>query len=68
MTQQRVAGLVQCPVLCIGASADPFAFPDLEPLAARFPVAAIAVIEGGMVPLMEQRPAEVAEVISEFLP
>jgi hypothetical protein len=34
----------------------------------RFPVAAIAVIEGGMVPLMEQRPAEVAEVIPEFLP
>ena len=62
------AGLVQCPVLCLGASADPFAFPDLEPLAARFPVAGIAVIEGGMVPLMEQRPAEVAEVISEFLP
>jgi pimeloyl-ACP methyl ester carboxylesterase len=61
------AGGVQCPVLCIGASADPFAFPDLEPLAARFPQARVAVIEGGMVPLMEQRPAEVAEVISEFL-
>ena len=62
------AGLVQCPVLCLGASADPFAFPDLKPLAARFPQARVAVIEGGMVPLMEQRPAQVAEVISEFLP
>ena len=62
------AGLVQCPVLCLGASADPFAFPDLEPLAARFPQARVTVIEGGMVPLMEQRPAEVAEVLSEFLP
>jgi hypothetical protein len=47
---------------------DTIAFPDLKPLAARFPVAAVAVIEGGMVPLMEQRPAEVAEVISEFVP
>ena len=61
------AGLVQCPVLCLGASADPFAFPDLKPLAARFPQARVTVIEGGMVPLMEQRPAQVAQVISEFL-
>jgi pimeloyl-ACP methyl ester carboxylesterase len=61
------AGLVQCPVLCLGASADPFAFPDLEPLAARFPQARVTVIEGGMVPLMEQRPAQVAQVVSEFL-
>jgi pimeloyl-ACP methyl ester carboxylesterase len=62
------AGLVRCPVLCLGASADPFAFPDLESLAARFNTARVVVIEGGMVPLMEQRPDEVAEVISEFLP
>jgi pimeloyl-ACP methyl ester carboxylesterase len=62
------AGLVQCPVLCLGASADPFAFPDLEPLAARFPQARVVIIEGGMVPLMEQRPAQVAAAISEFLP
>lgn len=62
------AGLIRCPVLCLGASADPFAFPDLEPLAAMFPQARVAVIDGGMVPLMEQRPAEVAETISEFLP
>jgi hypothetical protein len=37
-------------------------------MAARFPVARVAVMEGGMVPLTEQRPAEVAEVISENLP
>jgi len=62
------APLVRCRVLCLGASADPFAFPDLLPLAARFPQAKVAVIGGGMVPLMEQRPAEVAEAITEFLP
>ena len=62
------AGLVRCPVLCLSASADPFAFPDTEPLAARFPQARVAVIDGGMVPLMEQRPEEVAEVISRFVP
>jgi hypothetical protein len=50
------------------ARAHPCAFPGTEPLAARFPHARVAVIDGGMVPLMLQRPAEVAEVISEFLP
>ena len=62
------AGYVRCPVLCLGASADPFAFPDTEPLAARFPQARVVVIEGGMVPLMEQRPKEVVETISRFVP
>lgn len=58
-------GLIRCPVLCVGSSADPFAFPELrrlaEPLGAR-----TAVIEGGMVPL-EFRAAEFARVVSAFL-
>jgi pimeloyl-ACP methyl ester carboxylesterase len=60
-------GLVRCPVLCLGASADPYAFPDLRPLAAGIAAAQIAVIDGGMVPLLEQRPDEVVDVISRFL-
>ncbi|WP_049571601.1 alpha/beta fold hydrolase [Nonomuraea sp. SBT364] len=59
-------GLVRCPVLCVGASADPYAFPELEALAGRLPGARTAVIEGGMVPL-EYQAAEFARVIQNFL-
>jgi pimeloyl-ACP methyl ester carboxylesterase len=60
-------GLVRCRALCVGASADPFVFPDLQILSARLNSASTAVIEGGMVPLMEQRSSEVCELIARFL-
>lgn len=59
--------LVSCPVLCLGATADPYAFPQLEPLAKHLANASIAVVEGGMVPLMEQRADEVAAAVLDFL-
>jgi pimeloyl-ACP methyl ester carboxylesterase len=59
--------LLAGPVLCIGASADPYAYPELEPLARELQGASIAVIDGGMVPLMEQRPTEVARAVLAFL-
>jgi len=59
-------GLVGCPVLCIGASADPFSFPELTSLSSRFNSATVAVIGGGMVPLMEMYPSEVVELIARF--
>lgn len=58
---------VKCPVLCIGASADPFTFDDLRPVADRFVDERTAVIDGGTIPLMEQRPEEVAELIRGFV-
>ncbi|XVQ09796.1 alpha/beta fold hydrolase [Spirillospora sp. CA-255316] len=60
-------GLVRCPVLCLGASADPFVFADLRILSSQLNSATVAVIEGGMVPLMEQRSSEVCELIARFL-
>ncbi|TMR97785.1 alpha/beta fold hydrolase [Nonomuraea basaltis] len=60
-------GLIGCPVLCVGASADPHAFPDLEPLASRFNTADMATVDGGMVPLMEDRPEEISLLITRFL-
>jgi pimeloyl-ACP methyl ester carboxylesterase len=63
--EERV-GLIRCPVLCIGASADPYAFPELSPLSSHIAHAQVAVIEGGMVPLMEQRPDEVVSLIARF--
>jgi pimeloyl-ACP methyl ester carboxylesterase len=64
--EERI-GLVRCPVLCIGASADPYAYPELGPLSSHIPQAQVAVIERGMVPLMDQRPEEVADLIARFL-
>lgn len=60
-------GLVECPVLCLGAAADPYAFGELEPLSSRIPQAVVSVVEGGTVALMEQCPEQVAELIAEFL-
>lgn len=58
---------IGCPTLVIGASDDPFAFPELEPLAARIAHARTAVVEGGTIALMEHKQAEVAELILDFL-
>lgn len=63
--EERI-GLVRCPVLCVGATADPFAFPELERLAAALPHSVRAVIEGGMIPL-EHQAAEFAALVEDFL-
>lgn len=63
-------GLVTAPVLLIGASADPFALPNLAVLQKQLTAARSvdsAIIEGGMIPLMEQAPREVAELVESFL-
>lgn len=63
--EQR-APLVRCPVLCIGASADPFAYPNLAAVAACFSDVRTAVIHGGMIPLMEHKPHDAAQLIAKF--
>jgi pimeloyl-ACP methyl ester carboxylesterase len=63
-------GLVTAPVLLIGASADPFALPNVAVLRERLTGARLVrstVIEGGTIPLMEQAPQEVAELVGDFL-
>jgi pimeloyl-ACP methyl ester carboxylesterase len=63
-------GLVTAPVLLIGADADPFAFPDIEPLRAALtgaPRVEVEVMDGGTIPLLEQQPEQVADVVSRFL-
>ena len=64
------AGLVTAPVLLLGASADPFGMRALPVLRERLVNARsveVRVVEGGMVPVMEQAPREVAVVVNEFL-
>ncbi|MGW4796016.1 alpha/beta fold hydrolase [Nonomuraea sp. NPDC004297] len=63
-------GLITAPVLLLGATADPFALPQLEPLRRNLTGAESVrsvVIEDGMIPLMEQKAPEVAAVVAEFL-
>ncbi len=62
--------LVTAPVLLIGASADPFAMPNVAVLRDRLtasPRVEVGVVEGGMIPLMEQAPQEVAELVGTFV-
>ncbi len=63
--EERI-GLIGCPVLCVGAADDPYAFPELHPLAAALSGARTAVIAGGMVPL-EFQAAQFAKLVLDFL-
>lgn len=63
-------GLVTAPTLLIGADADPFAFPSIAPLSEHLTGVdrlETAVVAGGMIPLMEQKPAEVVSFVEPFL-
>jgi len=59
--------LVACPVLCVGSDADPYASPDLEPLAAALGGAPTAVVAGSTVAVPEQCPDELAAAVLPFL-
>ncbi|WP_206078018.1 alpha/beta fold hydrolase [Prauserella endophytica] len=64
--EERI-GKVSAPALCIGASADPHVFPQLDALSSRLNNAKVVIVEGGMVPLMEEHAEEVVRVIARFL-
>ena len=55
------------PVLLIGATADPYAYPQLARLREALPQARVVEIEGGMVPLPDGWPEEFAGAVREFL-
>jgi pimeloyl-ACP methyl ester carboxylesterase len=64
---QMDVSALEMPVLLIGADADPYAFPQLERMAAALPHAETAVIAGGMVPLPDGWPEEFAGAVAGFL-
>lgn len=64
--RSAVTGL-RCPILLLGATDDPYAFPALEPMRAALPDAQVEVIEGGMVPLPDQLPEQFAAAVERFL-
>ena len=62
--------LITAPVHLIGATADPFALPDVDRLRSRLTSARrveTTLIQGGTVSLMEQKPDEVADVVRRLL-
>lgn len=60
-------GQVRCPTLLIGATDDPHAFPAVPRLAQAMPHAQRVDVSGGMVPLPEQMPHELAAAVMPFL-
>lgn len=65
------AGRVTARVLVLGASADPFTFPDVDRVGEALTSAAsvdVRIIEGGTVAMLEQKPQEIADAVLRFLP
>ncbi|MEV0634796.1 alpha/beta hydrolase [Streptomyces sp. NPDC050619] len=63
-------GLVTAPVLLLAATADPVSYPHSEQLSKVYTNAdtvKVREIDGGMIPLMEQKPTEVADEVLSFL-
>jgi pimeloyl-ACP methyl ester carboxylesterase len=58
---------LRCPVLLVGATDDPYAYPALASMRAALPDAQVEVIEGGMVPLPDQLPEQFAATVERFL-
>ncbi len=61
------AAQIRCPILLVGATDDPYAYPALARMRAALPQATVEVIEGGMVPLPDGRPGEFAAAVERFL-
>ncbi|MGW4489503.1 alpha/beta fold hydrolase [Amycolatopsis sp. NPDC004368] len=67
---ERRVSSVTAPTLLIGASGDPFALPDVPRLKTHLvnvPKIEEHIVEGGTIPLIEDRTEEVAAVVNRFL-
>jgi pimeloyl-ACP methyl ester carboxylesterase len=59
--------LVSCPTLIVAPTHDAHAFPAVPGLDAALPHAVVTPVEGGMVPLPDQLPADFAAAVEAFL-
>jgi pimeloyl-ACP methyl ester carboxylesterase len=64
---ENAVSRVVTPTLVIGATADPYAYGELEPLASRIAGSQTAVIDGGTVGLLEDKAHEIATLVVPFL-
>jgi pimeloyl-ACP methyl ester carboxylesterase len=66
-TMEEKVPLIKARTLVLAGSEDPFSFPRMKPLADSIKGSEIAVIEGGMVPMVDQMPEEFAKAVLNFL-
>ena len=59
--------LIKSPTLVVAGTEDPFSFPRMGPLSQSIKGSKPAVIQGGMVPVVDQMPEEFAKVVMDFL-
>ena len=59
--------LIKAPTLVLAGTDDPFSYPRMKPLSEHIPGSRTAEIQGGMVPMVDQMPAEFAKVVMDFL-
>jgi len=59
--------LIKAPTLVLAGTDDPFSFPRMKALSESVTDIKTAIIEGGMVPMVDQMPEEFAKVVIEFL-
>jgi pimeloyl-ACP methyl ester carboxylesterase len=59
--------LIQAPTLVLAGTDDPFSFPRMKPLSESIKGSRTVVIQGGMVPMVDQVPEAFARVVIDFL-
>jgi pimeloyl-ACP methyl ester carboxylesterase len=64
--EERVP-LIKAPTLVLAGTDDPFSYPRMKSLSEHIPGSRIAVIQGGMVPMVDQMPEEFAAAVMDFL-
>ncbi len=60
-------GLIKAPTLVLAGTEDRFSFPRMAPLSKSIEGSKTAVIQGGMVPMVDQMPEEFSRVVLQFL-
>ena len=58
---------IKAPTLVLAGTEDPFSYPRMKPLSEAIKGSETAVIEGEMVPMVDQMPEEFAKVVLAFL-
>jgi pimeloyl-ACP methyl ester carboxylesterase len=64
---EEKAPFIKAPTLVMAGSGDPFSYPRMGILARNIKGSVTVVIEGGMVPVVDQMPEQFARVVLDFL-
>ena len=59
--------LIKAPTLVLAGVKDPFSFPRMTPLARSIKGSETAILEEGMVPMVDQIPEAFARIVIDFL-